>query len=432
MAKDDADAARFASMCEKARLNYKTANVRARAWVEYMLANIQHATAPSLMRLGDRFRGMPAFIVGSGPSLDGNMGHLAEAKRKGLVIAVNGAGAVLPEAPHVTLSIEAEDTRVLLGDTRDSIRAFSLSCHPEVMTHGEGLLSPTYLTNPTGALRTLTGIPRLETSISASTTATSLAYILGCSPIVLVGQDMAYPGGQTYSNAMGGGSLSMDGTYTWGTVHQKLSRELSPLPETERLVECEAWGGGGVVKTSMPWLTMNGYLQSCAEVWDRAMINCTEGGARVQGWAEAPLSWLLTQLDTEAPTTAELADMMRAEGPLVAPELLGEFLGAQSVGAAMASLRAATMASLARECASTIGDLPLPVRKALEWVWSPSAWARSWTERAVNEELLFYQRTEPREDLAEERLAEAWALHSACEAIEPQARELSDRIQEAM
>lgn len=435
MARTDADAERFGAMCDKARLNYRTSNVRSRAWVDFLLTNIRLSTQPSLMRLIGKMRGVPAFVVGAGPSLDRNKHLMAEAKKVGIVIAVNGAGAALPEAPHVTLTIEAEDTRPLLRDTRDSIRAFSLSCHPDVMAHGSGPLSPVYLTNPTGVLRTLTGIPRLETSISASTTATSLAYIMGCSPIVLVGQDMSYPDGRTYSEGLGGGSLDAEGRYTWGELHKDLQRALSPLPDRESLVDCVAWGGAGTVRTSMPWATMRAYLASCAEVWDdTALVNCTEGGARVEGWAEAPLEWLLGLLrerGCSAPTTAELVERMTAEGPLVPPQVLGDFLAAQSVAAAVTSARAGVIGSLARVCASTHGELPRPVRELLDWIWAPSPWAKAWTERGVNAGLEYYQRTPPLSDISEERLAGAWVLASACEVIEQEARSLSDRIQEA-
>lgn len=435
MAHSDEHADRFAAMCDKARLNYKTANVRARAWVEYLLENLPYATQPSLMRLMGKFRGVPAFIVGAGPSLDLNRHELERAAKHGIIIAINGAGRTLPVEPHITLSIEAEDTRALLGDTRGSIRAFALTCHPGVMEHGDGPLSPVYVTNPSGVLKTLTGLPRLETSISASTTGTSLAYILGCSPIVLVGQDMGFPGGRTYTAGIGGGTIDANGVHSWGDLHRNIPRALSQLPERERLTETTAWGGDGTVLTSMPWATMRAYLESCAVVWeDVQLVNCTEGGARAEGWAEAPLGWFVDLLAAEgktAPSRAALVAMMDAAGPLVRPEQLDEFLAAQAVAARVVSLRATCIRQLCEACASTVGELPKPVRDLLAWVWEPSPWARSWTERMVNEDLAFYERTPPCADLAEERLACAWALGSACAVIETEARSLSDRIQEA-
>ncbi len=427
---DHADA--FEQMCGKARLNYSTANKRAQAWVDHTLRNRRYAEEPSLMRLQNRFKGLPAFIVGTGPSLDRNRHLLGEAKRKGLVIGINAAGAALPEAPHITLTIEAEDTRALIGDTRDSIRAYALSCGPEMMEHGAGPLSPVYVTNPSGVLRHVTGIPRLETSISASTTGTSLALILGCSPIVLVGQDLGFPDGRTYADAVGGGSIDTDGRYRWSERHRALPRITAPLPEQEKLHECEGWGGRGTVLSTMPWRTLRDYWSDCALEWeDVALINCTEGGARISRWAEAPLWWLLSQLETTAPTTAEIAAMMREAGPLVAPADMAVFLAAQSVAARVVAMRAAHIRQLAKGCASTGGKLPMHPQKLIAWCWEPCSWAKAWTELQVNAALLLWQRLPPLDDEQQEAFGAAWALHNACEAIESGAHELSDRIREA-
>ena len=53
------------------------------------------------------------------------------------------------------------------------------------------------------ALEELTGCGGLPMSGSVSTVAFGLARLLGCSPIVLVGQDLAYSGGRTHAAGTG-------------------------------------------------------------------------------------------------------------------------------------------------------------------------------------------------------------------------------------
>ena len=147
-----------------------------------------------------------AFIVGAGPSLGKNCELLARAAKKGIVFAVNSSALALGRrgvTPQVVACMESIDLSELLSQVPyldQVVRAFSLTAHPKTMRTGAGPLLPVYEGLPQFA--PLIGLGRangLAVCGSVSTLAFSLAQRLGCSPIVLVGQDLAYTDGQAYA-----------------------------------------------------------------------------------------------------------------------------------------------------------------------------------------------------------------------------------------
>jgi hypothetical protein len=95
------------------QINENTYFYRAKTWLNDIFQNLPRAvgTAP-FMALEDRYRGVPAFIVGAGPSLDKNGALLAQAAKKGIVIAVNTSAPALAKhgvVPQVLACIESLD-----------------------------------------------------------------------------------------------------------------------------------------------------------------------------------------------------------------------------------------------------------------------------------------------------------------------------------
>ena len=90
---------------------------------------------------------------------------------------------------------------------------------------------------------------------SVSTVAFSLARLLGCSPIVMVGQDLAYSGGRTYATGTGYESSEARVCQDTGVIHLAWNEEaLRVHGETqgahrteEPLRRVPAWGGRGEV-----------------------------------------------------------------------------------------------------------------------------------------------------------------------------------------
>src|SRR6478752_2913780 len=195
-------------LVQRRSVNDATHRVRAREWISDVLANLELLTdASCFMGLAEKYQNVPAFIVGAGPSLGQNAELLADATKKGIVFAVNSAALSLARrgvTPQVVACMESIDLSHLLSQVPyldQVVRAFSMTAHPKTMRTGRGPLLPVYEGLPQfSPLYALGQAPGLAVCGSVSTLAFSLAQRLGCSPIVLVGQDLAYTNGDAYAS----------------------------------------------------------------------------------------------------------------------------------------------------------------------------------------------------------------------------------------
>jgi hypothetical protein len=305
-------------LVERVTITKNTYSKRARTWVRDVLDNLYTLIAdPPLLSLEGAYRGVPAFIVGAGPSLDKNIEELRRARAKGIVFVANSAAFALAQRdiiPHVICCLESIDISYRLRTLPyldDVIRAFSLSAHPSTLKTGNGPLLPFHEALPqySGPLESLTRVPGVTVCGSVSTAAFSLAQLLGCSPIVLVGQDMAFTGGGTYASGTGFESSKAHVDTTTGRVLLNWNDEIQKLHGTlhgrrhdaEPLIETTAWGGQGTVTSGPSFMAINAWLEATAAVnlqltREQRYVNATEGGARVVGFVEESLSDVLDRL----------------------------------------------------------------------------------------------------------------------------------------
>jgi hypothetical protein len=127
---------------------------------------------------------------------------------------------------------------------------------------------------------------------SVSLTAFSLAYFLGCDPIIFVGQDLAYTGNRTYA------SNTIFAEQTINRIkeadkNQGDKIEFIGCPERGRhtaisMLDVPAWGGGSVI-TSHEMLTYRDWLTEATHHCNVTIINATEGGVHIPGTREITL-----------------------------------------------------------------------------------------------------------------------------------------------
>jgi hypothetical protein len=329
-------------------INDATHRYRSRQWIQNVLANLPLLTEhPSFMSLAGKYRGVPAFIVGAGPSLGKNGRCVAEAAKRGIVFAVNSSARALASygvEPQVLGCMESLDVSHLLSGVPfigRCARAFSLTTNPRNMRVGGGPLLHLYegLAQISAPLAELTGQRGLGVCASVSTLLFALAQRLGCSPIVLVGQDLAYTDGLAYApgspyehsrvrRAADGNSIQLDWCETLKTTHN-----VGPLRmhTQEPLLEIPAWGGQGSVTTGLLFSPVRAWLESSAlemerEYPDQHLINSTEGGASVSGFQELTLADVTQALPLLAISPESLkADASRETPPLAASVLIEWF-----------------------------------------------------------------------------------------------------------
>ena len=366
-----------------------TRRVRFRQWVDNLIANLPvvQGTVP-ITALADRFKGMPAFIVGAGPSLDKNADLLREAARHGLVIAVNSSASALAAreiTPHAVVCIESIDLSAKLSALPfldDVTRIFSLSSHPNNLRSGKGPLMPTIEKLPAfenvGEL--LRG-PGAEVGGSVSTVAFWLARTLGCSPLVLVGQDLAFTGYGTYARGTtyeeSRAVPTADGKaldFVWSDAIKKAhGTAAGPMIDRADLVMVDAWGGEGQVPSGVMFASFRAWFEVAAAVFavtnpELELVNATEGGSRLRGFKEERLADVLARtprLD-RSPGDA-FADARRAASP-IEPEALFAWTERQARlarGAARAARRVGLCAEKAQKQLGGDGS-PDAIRRAFD------------------------------------------------------------------
>lgn len=374
-------------LVERVTITKNTYRKRAQTWVLDVIDNLEVLLESTpILSLEGAFQGVPAFIVGAGPSLDKNIEQLRRAKRKGIIFAANSSALALGKrdiAPHIVCcleSIDISDRLRTLPFIDEVIRAFSLSSHPNTMRTGKGPLMPFHEALPqyAGPLDALARVPGVTVCGSVSTAAFSLAQRLGCSPIVLVGQDMAFTDGAAYAGGTGYETSSATVDKATRRVNIHWNEEIQKLHgdqhgsrhDSEPLVETEAWGGNGTVFSGPSFMAINAWLESTAAVCEgiapgRRYVNATEGGARVVGFLEQPLAEVLDDLPDRDVLVADMVSLGQQRMPPRTRAEVVDWLEAQALQTRSVSRQARRVRRLSRHALHTIAvNEPTEVRRS--------------------------------------------------------------------
>lgn len=274
-------------------LNIRGATTSTFGW-KFIDNRLRHLSAIHHQRLlehlKDAFAGVPAIIVAGGPSLNKNIALLPQAKGKAVIIA---ADTVVPAllahgiTPDFATSIDMQDiTLEKIIDVSAKLGETSLVCSSWVSPmvsknlpvrqvywsyaakHIEkwinGLLGGKLLTGGAGTVAHLSF---------------TTAYLLGCSPIIFVGQDLAFTNNQDHA------------------LHTALTTkgELELFHKKDEILWVEGYGGAKV-PTTRAWLSDKHYFeQNMAKDDSRKFVNATEGGLHLDGTEEMALQEAITR-----------------------------------------------------------------------------------------------------------------------------------------
>jgi hypothetical protein len=299
---------------ERAGLRHRTAMLRGKGWLTHYLANFPgFAHAPGLPAMKGALKGVPAIEVAAGPSHDTNMEALREAKSRALVLCVNTAATALAEAgivPHAIVAIESLDVSTQLAAIADLARipAFlELTAHPALWALPFATKVP--ISVDTSACSIFSGrIDRghhLSAGFCVANAATSIAYVLGCDPIVLVGSDLAWAGDRVYASGTAFGEMRArandDGTAQLENLEGKRAIEErsgnacsgNRMPDRTKTVRVPGWGGGADVTSTRDFVMFRDwYTYAAKQLASEGIvaINSTEGGAHVPGFTDQSLA----------------------------------------------------------------------------------------------------------------------------------------------
>jgi hypothetical protein len=241
--------------------------------VKNMLANLDEiAYNPGINRLYNSFKGKPAVIISTGPSLNKNIHLLKGLEEKALLIAVDTSLKVMMAKglkPHMVTSLERTITvkKLMEGFNETEVKdVFYAACpviDPEVYQAYPGPRIIVYRNfDHFKWLNIDRGI--LDVKKSSANMAFKIAEALGCDPIILIGQDLAF-GNDGFTHAEGAASGNKQAKYS----------ELNSFEVKGNYSE--------TVRTTEMWYNfLKGYEIDIATYKGRC-INSTEGGAYIQG-----------------------------------------------------------------------------------------------------------------------------------------------------
>ncbi len=160
----------------------------------------RYLSTPPIDRLRERFAGYPGIVVSAGPSLHRNIDQLAELKGKAVIIAVQTTFKTLLDRgiqPDFVTSLDYHEMSKRFFEGISDLTRTHLVAEPKATWHViDAYDGPVSLLNNDFARNCLGDALAARGGLKAGATVAHLALYLavymGCDPIVLVGQDLAY------------------------------------------------------------------------------------------------------------------------------------------------------------------------------------------------------------------------------------------------
>jgi hypothetical protein len=263
---------------------------------------------PKLRDFQNKYKNKPIFVVSSGPSLDKNAHLLKEAKGKGLIICAESTLKALLRKriePDIVCVIERVPTSYELSikgvNIPEKTALFALAVVEKRIFDYWNQYKTVVLRQNEAINRWINqmvgNVGGLIVGDSVAHMAFALAQYLGGSPIVLVGQDLAYS----------------DEGHTHSSDTEYINSEQQTDPEMKEFVRNILTNEdifinkpvfidgyyGGKVKSKELWVKFLRYLEWLIQLWDVTCINATEGGAKIKGTINMPLHEVINQYCTE-------------------------------------------------------------------------------------------------------------------------------------
>jgi hypothetical protein len=303
------------------RVHQNTVRSFSRTWIEQGTANLPAlARWPSVEQVGDALAGKPIVIVAPGPSLARNIDQLRSLQGRAVICCFSHSLKPVLAAgvtPDVIVSVDPQDVRYHFAgcDLSGSYLVNGATVHPslfELPARGKLALAANgpiddWLFDALGSS------PQVVGGGSVATSAFSLALRWKCDPIIFLGLDLSFPGGQYYVSTSSDGDaraeLAEDGTMKvagWSSGFHAMKAGGGPAAVAERIVELPGWHGGTVPSSFMFALFHRWFVETMRGV-DATVFNCTEGGAWIEGMRHRPFAEVRASLSTTVDASAVLA-----------------------------------------------------------------------------------------------------------------------------
>ena len=250
-------------------------------FLKHTVANLDVAArSPGVNQFKDCWKNRPAIIVAAGPSLNKQIATLKEFKDHLLIIAVDKTWPILKAAgiePHVVVAIDPRRPCSWGSEPPENVWFLSAaSCNPEVV-HS---VKDKHIVSFGNPLHEKIFKPMIDdrgvlhTGGSVATNAFSFARLMGASPLIMIGQDLAYTGGASHASG-----------YLW----PKTLDEAKNL-KGDGFREIEGYYGDRVHVDRQLDSYRKWYEDFMLVYPHEKVINATEGGAKINGTLQIPFS----------------------------------------------------------------------------------------------------------------------------------------------
>lgn len=256
---------------------------RSQEFLDNFVLNLPRAiAAPGVSGFAGRFSGIPAVVVSAGPSLDKNIHEFRSCEDRVLLLSTDTALKPLLAAgvePHFVLTGDPsyENYLHLRGSqTTTTILVAEATAYPASIEEFDTRTISCIFEN--SSLRALSALLGSKGSLrawgSVATMALDFALVLGCNPILFVGQDLAHTDGRIYCSGLHFEERWFEGVHgpeEWQAVWQRLAESRNVLKMEDIF--------GHPIETSDKLISYWNWISKEISNHPRVrFINATEGG----------------------------------------------------------------------------------------------------------------------------------------------------------
>lgn len=323
-------------------------------WLENYFNNIgSFFKYPDIGVLQEKFKGIPAVIVGAGPSLAKNAHLLRELRGRVLIIAAVTAYKPLlgyGVTPDFIIAAEKIDlAEYFTGGEEDGKVRLILAdvSHPNMMERdakGKFTFVSTFMKVSVkhAELWGVDFFPSIGGSVT--TTALGLAVDFGCDPVIMIGQDLAFGesgthiGGTVYSEQKL--TLSEDGT-TMTLSYQYETEGDANWNEDFKVLWLKGQDGERIA-SKFDWVTFHKWFEEYMKCHlenenSTRIINATEGGAFIEGMEHITLKEAIESFIKEEKPIEDI--LMGADREMRSVDLDGLFKAYEDMAGSLGKMK---------------------------------------------------------------------------------------------
>jgi len=329
-------------------VNENTERLFGREWTDMILEGLSRLVElVPVNRMYGALKGVPGVVVASGPGLDRNIAVLKQLQGRAAICAMNSSLAALDREgiqPDLLVTVESKDIVNMVARSPSLPHvAFvpGLHSHPKLYELPMHSVLPA-VSGHRGVAMWLARHARvfpLSVGGSVSNLAFSILELLGCDPIIMIGQNCALAGERMYAKGTALEDIRYE-TTAEGAVRMASNepilrlragdqeQEIEPQSGSERMhFTVPAWGGGQVhtmpqLNTYRLWFEEKAY----GLAGHRRLINATEEGASIRGFEELSLQQVCDELPGDPVDVLALLDEAQGHADALSGEVLARGL----------------------------------------------------------------------------------------------------------